>query len=320
MSDVEKTIRRFQKALYTESDAIKVAAERVGEEVHHAVQTILHSSGKVVVSGVGKSGIIGRKLAATLSSTGTPAMFLHAGEAFHGDLGVCHPGDVALLISHSGTTVELVRLIPILKAMQLKVMAIVGNLHSPIARDVDIVLNAGVSCEADPLNMVPTSSSTLALAMGDALAVCLMEARNFSRDDFAKFHPGGQLGKNLLYKVHQVMHPVEKVARVTADTSMKEVIIAMTHFPLGAACVVNEQNQLVGLITDGDIRRKLGEWNEISGKTAADAMTKCPSTISKDETLIQAIEMMENRNSAISVLPVVNNGYLEGLIRIHDVY
>ena len=320
MSDALKNISRFQQALLTESEAIREAAHRAGDEVHHAVETILQCTGKVVVCGVGKSGIIARKIAATFSSTGTPAMFLHAGEAFHGDLGVCHSGDVALLISHSGTTVELVRLIPILKAMQLKVIALVGNLHSPIARDADVTLNAGVSSEADPLNMVPTSSSSVALAMGDALAVCLMETRKFSRDDFARFHPGGQLGKNLLWKVHQVMHPAEKVARVTPDTSMKEVIIAMTHFPLGAACVVNEQNQLLGLITDGDIRRKLGEWNEISGKTAADAMTPDPYTISKDETLIQAIEMMEKRNSAISVLPVVQNRILKGLIRIHDVY
>lgn len=320
MSDAIKNISRFQQALLTESEAIQEAAQRAGVEVHHAVESILQCSGKVVVCGVGKSGIIARKIAATFSSTGTPAMFLHAGEAFHGDLGVCHPGDVAILISHSGTTVELVRLIPILKAMHLKVIALVGNLHSPIARDADITLNAGVACEADPLNMVPTSSSSVALAMGDALAVCLMEARNFSRDDFARFHPGGQLGKNLLWKVNQVMHPAEKVARVTPDTSMKQVIIAMTHFPLGAACVVNEHNQLLGIITDGDIRRKLGEWDEISGKTAADAMTPDPSTISKDETLIQAIEMMEKRQSAISVLPVVQNGYLEGLIRIHDVY
>ncbi len=320
MSDALKNIRRFQQALLAESDAIREASKKAGHEVHHAVETILQCSGKVVVCGVGKSGIIARKIAATFSSTGTPAIFLHAGEAFHGDLGVCHAGDVALLISYSGTTVELVRLIPILKAMQLKVIALVGNLHSPIARDADITLNAGVSSEADPLNMVPTSSSSVALAMGDALAVCLMEARKFSRDDFARFHPGGQLGKNLLWKVHQVMHPAEKVARVKPDTSIKEVIIAMTHFPLGAACVVNEQNQLLGLITDGDIRRKLGEWNEISGKTAAEAMTSNPSTISKDATLIQAIEMMEKRNSAISVLPVVQNGILQGLIRIHDVY
>jgi arabinose-5-phosphate isomerase len=320
MSESLKNIHCFQQVLLIESEAIREAAGRAGEEVHFAVEAILQCKGKVVVSGVGKSGIIARKIAATLSSTGTPAMFLHASEAFHGDLGVCRSGDVALLISHSGTTVELVRLIPILKAMQLKVIALVGNLHSPIARDADITLNAGVRCEADPLNMVPTSSSSVALAMGDALAVCLMEARKFSRDDFARFHPGGQLGKNLLWKVHQVMHPIEKVARVAPDTSIKDVIIAMTHFPLGAACVVNEQNQLLGIITDGDIRRKLGEWNEISGKTAADAMTPNPSTISKDETLIQAIEMMEKRHSAISVLPVVQNGILKGLIRIHDVY
>lgn len=320
MSDAIKNINRFRQTLLTESKAIQDAAHRAGKEIHHAVESILQCTGKVVVSGVGKSGIIARKIAATFSSTGTPAMFMHAGEAFHGDLGICHPGDIALLISHSGTTVELVRLIPILKAMQLKVIALVGNMHSPIARDADITLNAAVSCEADPLNLVPTSSSTVALAIGDALAVCLMEARNFSRDDFAKFHPGGQLGKNLLWKVHQVMHPTERVARVTPDTSIKEVIIAMTQFPLGAACVVNEKNQLLGLITDGDIRRKLGEWDEISGRKAAEAMTPNPSIISKNETLIQAIEMMEKRKSAISVLPVVNNGYLEGLIRIHDVY
>ncbi|MBW7935674.1 MAG: KpsF/GutQ family sugar-phosphate isomerase [Flavobacteriales bacterium] len=310
----------FIHTLRTESAAIDAAAQRLGQSIEPVIQLLASCKGKVVVSGVGKSGLIGRKISATFSSTGTPSVFLHAGEAFHGDLGVCAEGDLALLISHSGTTVELVRLIPILRSFGIKIIAIVGNMESPIAHDADIVIDASVEKESDTMNLVPTSSSTLALAVGDALAIALMENRHFSKDDFARYHPGGQIGKNLLWKVHQVMHPKQRVACVSPNTSVKEVIIQMTRYPLGAACVVNENQHLVGLITDGDIRRILVEWDEISGKTADNLMTRSPIAIAPSNTLIQAIELMEKRESPISVLPVVDQGKVTGLIRIHDVY
>ncbi|MBE2247099.1 MAG: KpsF/GutQ family sugar-phosphate isomerase [Candidatus Competibacteraceae bacterium] len=310
----------FLRSMEIESAAIHEAAQRLAPIIDPVIEMMSTCGGKIIVCGVGKSGLIGRKISATLSSTGTPSIFMHAGEAFHGDLGVCASDDLALLITHSGTTVELVRLIPVLRSFGMKIIAIVGHPDSPVARDADFTIDASVERESDSLNLVPTASSTLALAIGDALAISLMENRSFSKDDFAKYHPGGQLGKNLLWKVYQVMHPMQRVACVFSHTSVKEVIIQMTQYPLGAACVVNEHQQLIGLITDGDIRRKLVEWDEISGRTAREIMTENPITVAPNDTLIQAIELMEKRKSPISVLPVLEHGIVKGLIRIHDVY
>jgi arabinose-5-phosphate isomerase len=313
-------IQKFQEVLNTEASALINSAAIAGEEVIHATDLLLRCKGKIIISGIGKSGIVGRKMASTFSSIGLPAVFLHASEALHGDVGVCKPDDVAILISNSGSTAELLKLIPVLKSFAIPVVSILGKTDSSISKLSDVVLNASCNSEADTLNLVPTVSSTLAMAIGDALAVVVMHEKNFSKADFSKLHPGGQIGKNLLLKVGQVMHDIDHIARVKKNDPWKNVIIEMTRFPLGAACVVNENNELQGIITEGDIRRKLLDWNDMDGKTAADMMTINPAVISSHLILLDAIDQMENRASKISVLPVVDDNLLRGLIRIHDVY
>jgi arabinose-5-phosphate isomerase len=311
-----------RSVLQAESRAIAAAAARLDQALVRAVQLILDHPGKVVVSGVGKSGHIGQKLAATLASTGTPAVFLHAAEAVHGDLGIYTPGDPSLLISKSGSTAELLRLVPILRQFRSPLIAIVGNPKSPLARGVDLVLDARVEREADPLDLAPTCSSTVALAIGDALAVSLMHARKFSPQDFARYHPAGQLGRNLWLRVADVMHQGEDVAWVHPDTPLRQVIIAMTERPLGAACVVNEAFNLLGLVTDGDLRRALLAHDDIRQLRAQDCMTRQPLTIAPEASLKDAVRLMEDRPSQISVLPVTDpeTGRCQGLVRIHDIY
>jgi arabinose-5-phosphate isomerase len=311
-----------RSVLQAESRAIAAAADRLNQTLTQAVQLILDHPGKVVVSGVGKSGHIGQKLAATLASTGTPAVFLHAAEAVHGDLGIYTPGDPSILISKSGSTAELLRLVPILRQFRSPLIAIVGHPKSPLARAVDLILDATVEREADPLDLAPTCSSTVALAVGDALAVSLMHARQFGPQDFARYHPGGQLGRNLWLKVADVMHQGEEVAWVTPETPLRQVIIAMTERPLGAACVVDAAFQLLGLVTDGDLRRALLAHDDIRNLRAGACMTRQPLTIFPDASLRDAIRLMEDRPSQISVLPVTDraSGRCLGLVRIHDIY
>jgi arabinose-5-phosphate isomerase len=308
--------------LEDEARALAAAAARVDHQWNDAVDLILKHQGKVVVSGIGKSGHIGQKIAATFASTGTPAVFLHAAEAVHGDLGIYTPGDPSILISKSGSTAELLRLIPILRQFHSPLIAIVGNLNSPMAKQADVVLDAGVDREADPLNLAPTSSTTVALAVGDALAVALMLARRFTDQDFARYHPAGQLGRNLWLKVADVMHQDEAVAWVAPETPLRQVIIAMSQYPLGAACVVDQDRFLLGIITDGDLRRVLLTHEEIRGLQAAECMTRQPITISPQASLKEATQMMEDRPSQISVLPVVDpqSQRCLGVIRIHDIY
>lgn len=308
--------------LEVESQAIRRVAARLDDNLTRAVSMILGHRGKVVVTGIGKSGHIGQKIAATLSSTGTPAVFLHAAEAVHGDLGIYTPGDPSILISKSGATAELLRLIPLLRQFKSPLIAIVGNLAAPLARQADVVLDAGVEREADHLNLAPTCSSTVALAMGDALAVALMHARRFTHQDFAQIHPAGQLGRNLWLRVADVMHQDKAVAWVSPETPLRQVIIAMTERPLGAACVVNQDNLLLGVITDGDLRRTLLAYEDFRKVRAQDIMTKQPVSVSPLASLKDAARLMEDRPSQISVLPVVDpeTQRCQGLIRIHDIY
>ena len=235
-----------QAVLKVEAQALAAAADRLDHNLTKAVELLLAHDGKVVVSGIGKSGHIGQKIAATLASTGTPAVFLHAAEAVHGDLGIYTPGDPSILISKSGSTAELLRLIPVLRQFRSPLIAIVGNLNSPMAKQADVVLDARVEREADPLNLAPTCSTTVALALGDALAVALMMARRFTDQDFARYHPAGQLGRNLWLKVADVMHENDAVAWVKPETPLRQVIIAMSERPLGAACVVDEAVSVAG--------------------------------------------------------------------------
>lgn len=261
-------------------------------------------------------------MAASFSSSGTPAVFLHAAEAIHGDLGVYQPGDPTLLLSKSGSTAEVLRLIPFFKRFQSPIIAIVGKTDSPIGEAADVVIDASVVQEADPLNLMPTSSTTVSLAIGDALAAALAKARNFTAEDFASFHPGGQLGRNLHMTVAEVMRPISAVACVTQDATLREVVIEMTRSPLGAACVLAVDGSLEGIITDGDIRRILSAEADILEKRVGACMTPSPVAGWPEMTLGEAVRTMEDRPSQISVLPVVAGatGRCVGLIRLHDAY
>jgi arabinose-5-phosphate isomerase len=314
-------IERARQAMKIEADAIQAASERLNSDFSRAVEMLAAHSGKIVVSGMGKSGHIAQKIAATFSSTGSPAIFLHPADAAHGDLGVYTPGDPTILISKSGSSVELLRLIPMLREFHSPLIGILGNLNSTLAREMDAVLDASVEREADPLNLAPTASVAVALALGDALAAALMEVRNFKAQDFARFHPGGQLGRNLWLHVADVMHGLEKIACVQPSASLKDVVIAMTQFPLGAACVLDEQMRLVGIITDGDVRRAFQKHDDIRRLSAEQVMVSKPITIAPEASLALAVDRMEKRASQISVLPVVDaDGRCLGLLRIHDIY
>lgn len=304
----------------TEADAITCAARRLDDRFLAAVRLIHEHSGKIVVTGLGKSGFVAQKLAATMCSTGTPAVFLHPVDALHGDVGIYAAGDPTIVLSKSGTTLELLRLIPVLKGLNSPLIGIVGNGTSPLGREMDILLDASVRAEADPYNLAPTASTAVATALGDALALAIRHARNLTPEDFAQLHPAGQLGRNLRVTVRQVMHGGDEVAWASAGNSMKQVIIAMNRHPLGAACVTGDDGTLQGLITDGDLRRTLQMHDDIREVTAGDLMTVRPVTVSPDATLQDALRLMEDRQSQISVLPVVDGSRCLGLVRLHDLY
>jgi arabinose-5-phosphate isomerase len=308
-------------AMTIEAEAIARAAKRLDGELIRAVELILAHPGKVVVTGIGKSGHIARKIVATLCSTGTAAVFLHPAEAVHGDLGIYTPGDPSILISKNGASSEMQALVPLLRQFRSPLIGIVGNADSPLAGAVDVLLDASVEREADALNLAPTASAVTALALGHALAIALMTARNFTPEEFGRFHPGGQLGRNLRLNVSAAMHRADEVAFVAPAAALKDVIIAMTKRAMGGACVIDADGRLLGFVTDGDLRRALTNHDDIRELTAADAMTARPVTIGPEATLGQALELMERRKSQISVLPVVDTeGRAVGLIRIHDIY
>jgi arabinose-5-phosphate isomerase len=307
-------------AMEIEAASIRCAAARLDGELIRAVETILAHPGKVVVTGMGKSGHIAGKIAATLCSTGTAAVFLHPTGAFHGDLGIYTPGDPTILVSNHGASAELQELIPLLREFHSPLIGILGSSNSPVAAQVDVILNAGVEREADPHNLVPTASAATALALGHALAIALMTARDFTPEHFGRLHPGGQLGRNLGLTVADAMHTGEEVAWVAPESPLKEVIIAMTRRPLGGACVIATDGALAGFLTDGDLRRALTNHEDIRTLRAVDAMTSNPVTVSPGTTLGQALELMERRKSQIAALPVVENGRAVGLLRIHDIY
>jgi len=310
-----------RKAVEIESASLAEAAKRLDEELIRAVDLILEHPGKVVVTGIGKSGHIARKLVATLCSTGTAAVFLHPAEAVHGDLGIYTPGDPTVLISKQGASSELIKLVPLLHEFRSPLIGILGSRTSPLAARMDVVLDASVEREADPNNLAPTASAVTALAVGHALAIALMSARGFTAEEFGRFHPGGQLGRNLRLPVCKAMHEIGETAVVAPGTPLKEVIIAMTERPLGGACVVDAGGKLAGLITDGDLRRALTNHDDVRTLRAEEVMTVKPVSIGPNATLSEALERMERRPSQISVLPVVDeDGHAVGLLRLHDVY
>jgi arabinose-5-phosphate isomerase len=317
----QQWLEAARAAIEIEAESLTAAACRLDGELIRAVDLILSHAGKVVVTGIGKSGHIARKVVATLCSTGTAAVYLHPAEAVHGDLGIYTPGDPTVLISRHGTSPELLALVPLLREFHSPLIGILGRSTGRLAGQLDVLLDASVSREADPHNLAPTASAVTALAIGDALAVALMCARNFTAKEFGRFHPGGQLGRNLRLRVGEVMHAREAIALLAPDASLKQVIIAMTDRPWGAACIVGPDGALAGLITDGDLRRALTAHDDIRGLRAEEVMTRSPVAITPEATLAEALEAMEGRPSQISVLPVVDSsGRVLGLVRLHDIY
>jgi arabinose-5-phosphate isomerase len=301
--------------LLNEAEAVKKLVDYLDSDFEASVSAILESKGRVVITGIGKSAIIASKIVATLNSTGTPAIFMHAADAIHGDLGIIQEQDIVICISKSGNTPEIKVLVPLLKRTGNKLIALVGNVDSYLAKECDFVLNATVDKEADPNNLAPTTSTTATLALGDALAICLVQARNFSSDDFAKYHPGGTLGKKLYLKVSDI-YPQHPLPLVQENANIKQIIFEISSKRLGATAVMNEAGELTGVITDGDLRRMLNKYDTISGITAKDIMTTSPKTIDHEEYAVNALNMMQQMN--ITQVVVVKEGKVAGFIHIHD--
>jgi arabinose-5-phosphate isomerase len=298
-----------------EAQSIAGLSAFVNDDFEKAVAAIAGCKGRVVISGIGKSAVIAQKIVATFNSTGTPSVFMHAADAIHGDLGMVQEQDVVIIISKSGESPEIKVLVPLIRNFGNILISIVGNIESSLAKLSDIILNTTVEQEACPNNLAPTSSTTAQLVMGDALAVCLMELHGFQSDDFAKFHPGGSLGKKLYLRVHDLFVNNEK-PKVVAGDSLKEVIVEMTEKRLGITAVVDTDNHLLGIITDGDLRRMLEKSVQIDKITAGDIMTKNPITIGPDEMAVDALDLL--RKKEITQLAVTENGKYAGIIHLHD--
>ncbi len=313
----EELLDAAKKLMRTEANEILNSAEKIGFEVVEAAREIFACEGRVVVVGLGKSGHVGRKISATLASLGTPSFFLHAAEAVHGDLGMVRREDVGLLISNSGASSEITALLPHFRRIGAKMIAITGNLTSPLADHSDIVIDAHVETEGDPLQLAPMSSTTLELAIGDSIAVLVAMLRGLKREDFAVFHPGGALGRKLLTRVSDVMGTGEQLPVVKKGVSVKDALFVITGKGYGAACVVDEDENLIGIFTDGDLRRLMERSGNDAFKTKIeDAMTKTPRTISPDELAAKAVRVMEQNE--ISVLIVVENHKPVGIVHIHE--
>ena len=304
-----------KKVLETEANAILRIADYINDDFEACVEAILASNGRMVITGVGKSAIIAQKMVATLNSTGTPALFMHAADAIHGDLGMVQKDDFVICISKSGSTPEIKVLVPLVKRLGSKLIALVSNTRSYLAEQADFVLNASIEAEACPNNLAPTTSTTAHLALGDALAVCLLEARGFGPEDFGKYHPGGALGKQLYLTVEDVVQS-DLVPLVAEDASLTEVIMEISSKRLGAAAVIDQQQRLVGVITDGDLRRMLQRQPDLLSVRAADIMTTNPKTISKDEFAIRALNKMKEYN--ITQLIAMKGEEVVGFVHIHD--
>ncbi len=306
-----------RQVLHIEAGAVNALADRLDENFATAVALILASRGRVVVSGMGKSGHVARKIAATLASTGTPAYFVHPAEASHGDLGMIAHDDVVLALSNSGESAELTAILPLIKRRGAKLIAMTGNTASTLAQEADVHLYAGVDKEACPLNLAPTASTTAALALGDALAVALLDARGFSADDFARTHPGGSLGRRLLVHVRDVMHTGDALPSVSADAPLKEALLEMTHKGLGMTAVVDAAGRVAGVFTDGDLRRALERPLDIHTTGISHLMTQNPKTIAADRLAVEAVDSMQTHH--INGLLVVDDSHkLVGALNMHD--
>ena len=315
MINKENILASAKKTILSESESIAKLTQFIDDNFVNAVEIIYNSKGRLVVTGIGKSAIIAQKIVATLNSTGTPSLFLHASEAIHGDLGMVQAGDVVICISKSGNSPEIKVLVPLLKRFGNKLIAITGNTTSFLGKEADFVLNTYVETEACPINLAPTNSTTAQLVMGDAIAVCLMEMKNFTAEDFAKYHPGGALGKKLLLRVGDMLDNNHK-PMVATDSTIKNVIVEISEKRLGVAAVI-ENEKVIGIITDGDIRRMLNKTENISGLTAQDIMTKNPKTIKSTDMVSDALNILED--FSITQLVVVDNGNYKGVIHLHDI-
>jgi arabinose-5-phosphate isomerase len=317
VTDNPSFISSARRVITMERDAVSVLAERIDESFERACNILLSCKGRVVVTGMGKSGHIGNKIAATLASTGTPAFFVHPGEASHGDLGMITAGDVVIALSNSGTSAELITILPLLKLLAVPVIALTGNPASELATTADVHLNVGVKEEACPLNLAPTSSTTVTLVMGDALAIALLEARGFTANDFAMSHPGGALGRRLLLKIDTIMHTGEAIPSVQLGCALSRALLEMSIKGLGMTAVVDKNGALIGIFTDGDLRRAIDRGIDIHSSPIDDIMTRNCRTISPGTMAAEALRIMEDNK--ITVLVAVDADHKPvGVIHTHD--
>src|SRR5687768_17191502 len=308
-------IESARRTIEVEAQSVAGLLSFLNDDFENSVRAIAACKGRVVISGIGKSAVIAQKIVATLNSTGSPSIFMHAADAIHGDLGVVQQDDIVMIISKSGESPEIKVLVPLIRNFGNILIAMVGRIPSFLAKNATYIINTSVETEACPHNLAPTSSTTAQLVMGDALAVCLMELKGFKTDDFAKFHPGGTLGKKLYLRVQDLSWDNEKPA-VLPDQSLSEVIVEMTAKRLGITAVVDEKNHLLGIITDGDLRRMLEKKSGIDGIKAGDIMTTNAKTIGPDELAVDALDIL--RKNEISQLAVIDNGIYSGIIHLHD--
>lgn len=318
MPDGPRIVSLGKEVLEIEAAAVSALVGRLGGEFVAAVETIFAATGRVVVTGMGKSGHVGGKIASTLASTGTPAFFMHPGEASHGDVGMIAAGDVVVAISNSGESDEILRILPLIKRRGAKVIAITGRPQSTLARESDVHLDAAVEKEACPMNLAPTASTTATLALGDALAVALLEMRGFGEDDYAMHHPGGTLGRRLLLHVSDVMHAGERLPRVGVEATLKEAILEMSQKGLGMTAIVERDGRVAGLFTDGDLRRTLEKHEDIRGLKVADVMTRNPKSIGPGRLAAEAAQIMQAQHVSGRLLVVDEAGLLVGAVHVDD--
>lgn len=306
-----------KNTIQIEIDAMYQVMEKLGDSFIEAVEAMMECKGRVIVTGMGKSGIIGRKIAATLSSTGTPSLFMHPAEGVHGDLGMMVKGDICIAISNSGETKEIVTLLPLIKRFKIPLIAIVGKEDSTLHKKCDIFLDATVSKEACTLNLAPTASTTVALALGDALSVALLERRGFRAEDFAMYHPSGSLGKQLLMRVEDLYHTGDKVPIINENMNVSDALLVMSDKGFGCTAIVDDNNKLSGIITDGDLRRGLEKFNDVFDKKIKDIGTNFPKVIEKDALAAKALQIMEE-HSITSLFTVNENDTPDGIMHLHD--
>ncbi len=317
MPDADRTIAKGKEVIQIEGKAVQALVPRIGEDFARAVDLLERCRGRVIITGVGKSGIIARKIVATMNSTGTPAVFLHPSDAVHGDLGIVGSDDVVICISKSGNTPEMNTLLPMFRRLGVPILAMTGGLQSALARQADVVLDASVDVEACPHDLAPTASTTATLALGDALAVALLDRRDFDQEDFALFHPGGSLGRRLLLKVDELMATGDSIPRVATGVPLKDAIVEMTSKRLGCTCVLRADGTLEGIVTDGDLRRLLQKTTDISRLTVCDVMTRNPKTARQGSLAGTVLREMESFK-VTQIIVVDGQNIPVGVVHLHD--